>query len=168
MLGAATKSQPWYLRQRAESLAIMYLTRRQDLIVARHESDSDAGLDLLVTIGRDGGSSGRIFGVTVKAAVSSHNPHRNGGHTEIESTNGASSYHQDIPFPVLLFFFTMKDDQGYFRWIKEPVPDRKAGASLLMATSSALMPLTDAAIESIVVEVDAWYDRQAQSETTAG
>ena len=28
---------------------------------------------------------------------------------------------KDLPFPVCLFFFTLDNDKGYYRWILEPI-----------------------------------------------
>src|SRR5437868_3984345 len=62
------KTEAWYYGQRAESLALMYLTRRSDLVISRQEMDY--GLDFLVTICKDKIYSGRIFGVEVKTSLS--------------------------------------------------------------------------------------------------
>ncbi|PHM05937.1 hypothetical protein [Nostoc sp. 'Peltigera malacea cyanobiont' DB3992] len=43
---------PWYIVRRAESLAVVYLTRRDDLIIS--QPTPNQGLDFLITITKDG------------------------------------------------------------------------------------------------------------------
>lgn len=52
--------QPWFVEERADHLALMHLTRRDDLRVVRQHHGS--GMDLLVTILNGGLFSGRQFG----------------------------------------------------------------------------------------------------------
>ena len=63
--------QPWYIGLRSEALAIVYLTRRDDLIVSQPQAQGAGGLDIIVTITKDGNSSGRMFGVELNATASS-------------------------------------------------------------------------------------------------
>lgn len=52
--------------RRAEDLAFVHLTRRNDLVVNRLDA-ANAGVDFLVTVTRGGTPTGRVFGVQVKA-----------------------------------------------------------------------------------------------------
>jgi len=45
------------------------------------------------------------------------------------------SAYQDAPYPVCQFVFTMDDDQGYWKWIKEPAVDDRIGNTLLLNQS---------------------------------
>ena len=62
-----------------------------------------------------------------------------------------------LPRFVGLFRFTMEDDSGHFRWIVEPrVQDGEA--RLELGGSRGFDSLTDAALDQIVRDVNAWYD----------
>src|SRR5215207_1319589 len=143
--------QPWYLTKRAEALAVVHLTRRDDLRVERNVFDH--GPELLVSIIRDGVLTGRQFGVALKARVSGARPPR----MDKPSLHRARERYRDVPFPVCLFLFFMEDDAGFFRWIVEP--EVHAGeARLERDTQLSFDPLTDAALGRIVDGVNAWYD----------
>ncbi|MFM7370492.1 MAG: DUF4365 domain-containing protein, partial [Sphaerospermopsis kisseleviana] len=108
--------QPWYIGFRSEALAVVYLTRRDDLIVSQQQKDT--GLDLLVTITQDGKSSGRMFGVEVKATASSSNLIQHDSIFKLKNKRYNNlNVLRDLPFPVCLFFFTLDNDEGYYRWI---------------------------------------------------
>jgi hypothetical protein len=51
------KEELWYVSQRSEALAIVYLTRRDDFTVTK-APNPETGLDLLVTIGAQDSPSG--------------------------------------------------------------------------------------------------------------
>jgi len=114
--------QPWYIGLRSEALAIVSLTRRDDLLVSQQQKDKDTGLDLLVKITKDGNYTGRIFGVQVKATVSSSELIQDDDIFRLKNQeyNNLKVF-RDLPFPVCLFFFTLDNDKGYYRWILEPI-----------------------------------------------
>lgn len=143
--------QPWYLTKRAEALAIVHLTRRDDLRVERNVFAH--GPELLVSIVRDGEMTGRQFGVALKARVSGARPPR----VDKPSLQRERERYRDVPFPVCLFLFFMEDDSGYHRWMVEPSvhdgePRLERGSRL------GFEALTDAALGRIVDDVNAWYD----------
>src|SRR5579862_4520383 len=100
-----------FSKLRAEQLAVVYLTRRSDLIVTGLK-DADYGLDLLVSILKDHQRVGRTLGIQVEATVSKSNLHHRNGHIEVASRHSDTSSLVDVSFPVCLFFFTMDDDRG--------------------------------------------------------
>ena len=61
------RAQPWYIGERAEALARVYLTRRPDLLVKQEEADY--GVDYIVEITKNNRPTRRIFGVLVKARI---------------------------------------------------------------------------------------------------
>ena len=144
-------TQPWYVEERAEHLAIVHLTARDDLVVQRRPMDF--GPELLVTLSRDGGFSGRVFAVEVHARTSGERPPR----LDPRELEREHAVYRDAPFPVLMLLFDMRGDRGYFRWIKEPAD----GAMLRLADSVALAELTPEALDAIVERVDDWYDRRS-------
>jgi hypothetical protein len=137
-----------FLAQRAEKLAFLQLTRRDDLIVTE-VAGRERGLDFLVTLARGGAPSVRVFGVQVKAREGSVSDPA--ALSAFDDTQGAS----EAPFPLCEFLFTMSDDRGYYRWIRKPLvagPDDPA----------EWKELNDQALQRIVDAVDAWYDAQRQ------
>lgn len=99
--------QPWYIGLRSEALAIVSLTRRDDLLVSQQQKDKDTGLDLLVKITKDGNYTGRIFGVQVKATVSSSELIQDDDIFKLKNQeyNNLKVF-RDLPFPVCLLFIT--------------------------------------------------------------
>jgi len=152
----ATK-EAWYIGQRSEALTIMYLTRRDDLIVSR-QKEEDRGLDFLVTLLKDGGYSGRLFGVQVKATVSNPKLVQRDDIIEIKSALKPLQSLTELPFPVCLFFFTLENDQGYYKWILEPVLEAPKNSKLFFNKSNEFKKLTDEEIANIISVVNSWYD----------
>lgn len=152
-------TETWYTTQRAESLAVMHLTRRDDLIVSRQREDY--GLDLLVTISKDGRQSGRIFGVEVKASYSLPASAKQGSRFRIHYRSGFAQALYELPFPVCVFHFTMEDDKGYYKWILEPEDEPGAYPILKHITDTLFTRLTDGEISKIVNKVNHWYDRRS-------
>ena len=151
----ATK-EAWYIGQRSEALAIMYLTRRDDLIVSRQKEEH--GLDFLVTLLKDGGYSGRLFGVQVKATVSTSKLVQRDYIVEIKLDLKPVQSLAELPFPVCLFFFTLENDQGYYKWILEPVIESQHNSKLFFNKSNEFKKLNAEEISSIISVVNSWYD----------
>src|SRR5688500_11819824 len=64
--GAMKRDMRQFFAERAELLAVIHLTRRDDLALDRLAS-SDSGVDFLVTLVQGGVPTGRMFGVQVNA-----------------------------------------------------------------------------------------------------
>lgn len=147
------RTQPWYIGERAEALARVYLTRRLDLLV-KHE-DADYGVDYLVEITKNNRPTKRIFGVQVKARIA---PITEGAQDDRESFHFVSEkWMEEIPFPLCLFVFTMENDEGFYRWVVEPIVT-DAGPKLRLNAGKELSRLDSAALDRIVAQVDQWYD----------
>jgi hypothetical protein len=155
----ATK-EAWYIGQRSEALAIMYLTRRDDLIVSRQNQEQ--GLDFLVTLLKDGAYSGRLFGVQIKATVSTPKLVQRDNIIDIKLNLDSLQPLAELPFPVCLFFFTLENDQGYYKWIIEPVSEGHKNSKLLFNKSNEFKKLTDEEIGNIILKVNSWYDYRKQ------
>lgn len=151
-------TKAWYLEERAESLALMYLTRRKDLIVQRQETDY--GLDFLITIGKGQAPTGRIFGLEVKAALSLGEVKKDEPEIPNRFTKHERSLYGELPFPVCLFFFTMENDKAYYRWIKEPVVETDKAPKLEIPKAKVLKSLGTAELNKIVSKVNRWYDKR--------
>jgi hypothetical protein len=152
--------QPWYIGFRSEALAVVYLTRRDDLIVSQQQKDT--GLDLLVTITQDGKSSGRMFGVEVKATASSSNLIQHDSIFKLKNKRYNNlNVLRDLPFPVCLFFFTLDNDKGYYRWILEPIIKDHNNVALKINENEELKSLNDEKIDDIIAMVNNWYDHKS-------
>ena len=154
--------EPWYMGLRAESLLMVHLTRRDDLVVRVTRSD-DTGLDCLVTITRDHRDTGRVFGVILKASRSlrpSVVPGDAGYKLPVKLR--PETIPKDVPFPLCLIVFSMDDDQGYYRWIKRPILNPSGQANLRLHEDERFAKLDSDAIDTIVQEVVDWYQARSQ------
>jgi hypothetical protein len=156
MEAAMKKNMRTFFASRAEDLAFIHLTRRDDLVVNRVQSP-EAGVDFLVTVTRHGEPTGRMFGVQVKAREGSvrHGDDLDG----LLGTPRARSV-ADAPFPFCVFVFTMDDDRGYYGWLKEPVLGARRSPSLRPLSQVGWDELDGAGLTRIVESVDSWYDAQ--------
>lgn len=151
--------QPWYIGLRSEALAVVYLTRRDDLIVSQQKQ---GGLDFSVTITKNGNYTGRIFGVQVKATVSSSELIQDDDIFKLKNQeyNNLKNF-RDLPFPVCLFFFTLDNDKGYYRWILEPIIKEGNNMSLKFNENEELKNLNDQEIDNIIAMINSWYDHKS-------
>lgn len=157
-----TITENWILAERAVQLAIVHLTRRDDLIVT--PATADDGIDLLITITQRSVRTGRIFGIQVK------------GHAALPIvTNGAPDTYTftiptvaaptliELPFPLCLFIFAMDSDLGYYRWLVEPRIAADQPPSLRVNPKQHFTLLTKAALDQLVLQVNRWYDAKGRS-----
>ncbi len=155
----AAAEKPWYLVERAEGLAVIYLTEDSRVEVNRSR-DILSGLDIVATLRENGKLGARIFGVEVKAALTHEAGHDNRRPNTCSIPSSRTSFFQDIPFPVCLFFFTVDDDQGHWGWIQQPVVGADTGSRLLFHERIRLSLLTAQEVTKIVSEVDRWYNER--------
>jgi len=150
---------PWYIERRAESLAIVYLTRRDDLIIS--QPIPNQGLDFLITITKDGVYTGRLFGIEVKATNSTSNLNKHNDILKLDKDRFKRlEKFKDLPFPVCLFFFILENDQGYYKWIVEPKINGQKQFSLHFNENDELTKLDDQEIANIISIVNSWYDQR--------
>lgn len=150
---------PWYIGRRAESLAIVYLTRRDDLIIS--QPTPNQGLDFLITITKDGVYTGRLFGVEVKATDSTSNLKKHNDILKLDKKRlSILEKFKDLPFPVCLFFFILENDQGYSKWILEPKIDGERQVKLHFNEDDDLKKLDDKEIANIISSINSWYDHR--------
>lgn len=145
-----------FIDERAEHLAVVYLTRRQDLVIER--MTADYGFDILVTILRDKLPTGRVFGVQVKGRDKAFKDIQE---LSLSFTGKGTNYFPELPFPVCVFLFTMEDDRGYYRWIRYPVGE--SNQVLRSIEQDRWHPLDEHEIGQIVDDVNAWYDAKSHS-----
>ena len=150
-----TRDMQAFFEARAENLATMYLTRRDDLVVSRVVSPAGAA-DFLVEVTREGESTGRMFGVRVRAFE--HAVER--ADELMVPLGGAAAAVSDAPMPYCAFVFTMEDDRGYFSWLKEPATTPGSGPGLKAVREARWSKLDDGGMDRLVARVNAWYDAQ--------
>ncbi len=63
-----------------------------------------------------------------------------------------------FPYPVCLFFFTMRDDRAYYTWLLEPVVTPRGKPKLARRAEAACEPLDNGGLDQLVSRVHAWYD----------
>jgi hypothetical protein len=144
--------QPWYVNLRARSYAVLWLTQRDDLRVV-YQSSAASGVDMVVTILRDGHISGRQFGVVLE-------PRRAGSSTP--RLNPRTVAHEratyaEATFPICMLAFSANSEAGWFRWIVEPTLC-DAGAALELSSRIHFQPTTGELLDSVIDEVNDWYD----------
>jgi hypothetical protein len=147
-------TQQHFIAELARILALVYLTRREDLVIT--EEPAERELDLWVTLNTKGKERHRKFGVEVKggwAAVTAGNVNK-----ALQPTMRQMLRYQPFPFPVVLFFFTMENNEGWYTWVAEPVVSSGGEFEIVQHGEASCRPLNTEAIDEIVEAVDRWYD----------
>lgn len=160
------KTQAWYIAERAEQLAFVYLSRRNDLVITKQ--NDDYGIDFLVSIVENGKYTGRVFGVQIKAELSLVPTQDNTPlEDSFELNISEPPLPEDIPFPMCLFAFAMENDEGYYRWLKEPQFSSEGKPKLVVNKVSAFKKLTKVELNNIVSQVNLWYEKKSHQLTAA-
>lgn len=150
------KDSDWFLGDRARALAIMHLTRRDDLIVKDVIRGADRSEDLSVQI-RDPNRPGlRRFGVEVKGSMASFD----GTHADRALRPILRRFRDggEVPYPFCLLYFTMEDDRGYFAWLAEPIVDGEGRPRLHYPDEPHYHRLDRPSLDRTVECVNEWYD----------
>jgi len=66
----------------------------------------------------------------------------------------------DVPLPLCLFVFTMRDDRGYYGWLKEPTVTDPRLPVLRRVDEVRWGELDRDGLADIIASVNAWYDTQ--------
>jgi hypothetical protein len=143
-----------FLADRARALATVILTRRDDLVVT--ESKNDTGLDFQVSIVRDDRPMRMTFGVLLRATFEPVSPEH--ANKVLKPTMGHFQRMGKFPYPVCLFFFTMRDDQAFYTWLAEPVVTDDGQPRLVHHKEADCKVLNDESLDRIISQVSAWYD----------
>ncbi len=148
-------SPKWFVSERAKALAGMHLTRRDDLLVT--EPDQDVGLMYLVYIKKEAEKpSVRSFGVALLATPGPSTEERL--NKIIRPKLRPLLQLGEYPYPVCLFYFTVKDGRGYYTWVAEPFVTEEGKPKLQMRSDPDCKKLDREALDDIVRRVDKWYD----------
>ena len=146
-----------FISYRAEQLAIICLTDRDDIRLTLMESDY--GLDMLVSILRNGKDCGQFFGVEVKGVISKDKLGATSDKISYVLSTRERTATANIPFPVLLLTFTMDRDEAFWAWLK--APDVRADLKPAEPGGVKLSPLKSEDLDHIVELVIAWYSSRA-------
>jgi len=143
------------LEQRALHLAIVHLSRRDDLSI--EQPKDDYGVDLLVTVNQDGKITGRLFGVIVKASRSL-SVRASGEENQFKIQTNLPRILEELPFPLALFVFNMADDKGYFRWLLAPIRTQERPAGLPLNQANTFTKILPSTIDNAIAQVNQWYE----------
>jgi hypothetical protein len=143
---------PWYVEQRTQALAVLLLTERDDLAVKRPEG-SDDPLDLIVEILERGRPTKRLLGIRLEGTTSPL--------TEKEVARAFTAVVpklKEVPIPVCGFLFDVKRNVGSYLWLNEPLVSEQGEPRLEQGRGSKPSLLDEAALASIIDQVNRWYD----------
>lgn len=116
-------TQPWYVQDRAESLARVFLTapRMVTLVEQRRHSDSD--MDLVLAITPPSGAAAYRLAVAVKGYDGAHTPVKD---LRVSRSILARARRSDLP--TLLLMVDARNDRFHYAWLKlngeTPSPDQ--------------------------------------------
>lgn len=147
--------QPWYVEQRATALALVYLTRRDDLVV-RQEHERDYGLDFIVEIVDKDQPTRKVFGIQLKADTSI--TAEEAASDKFTSTLQDQQWLGKLPFPVCLFLFSVKEGVGFYKWLTKPVVTADSTPKLQLNVTGEFNKLNTESLDTLVAEVNQWYD----------
>lgn len=154
----------WFIAERARALATILLTRRDDLVVK--DAPEETALDFTVHLKTEAGLGNRPFGVFVAAAM---NPAtRKDVGKLLQPVLEQVRTRGPFQFPVCVFYFTVKDNQGYHAWAYEPVVTAEGQPRLSTRALADGRPLGNESLEEIVAAVQRWYDALYATLTSAG
>jgi hypothetical protein len=142
------------IADRALALAFVLLTRRDDLDVKETKEGNDLDYTVDIKTAEDVGK--RPFGVYVAATMSPVT--LEAANKQLKTELAGLQTVGPFPFPVCVFFFTVKDDQGYYAWASEPVVTEAGQPRLRGRTEADCRRLGNEALEEIVSAVSRWYD----------
>jgi hypothetical protein len=148
-------NKKWFVRERARALAMVLLTRRDDLVV-KETKEEEGDPDYTVYINGEESVGQRPFGVYLAATMTPVT--LDVANKQLKPAMEQVQRRGPFQFPVCVFYFTVKDDQGYYAWAYEPVVTKEGQPRLKSHSEASCRRLTDAALEEIVSSVKRWYD----------
>jgi len=146
------KKDPWFVEERAYAFSGLLLTSRNDLFL-HQQRGIDKGIDLLVEVLKSGKHAMRVFGVQLKGCISL--PNSKEAIKAFSQIRKKSSVEMNLP--LCAFLIDVKKNQGYSRWLVEPVVPM-GEPRLMWNNDSEWQTLNEDALNTIVSQVTAWYD----------
>ena len=148
------KFKEWFVAERARALALVLLTRREDLDVK--ETREESGLDYTVYLKSEAAVGQRPFGVYVAGTMTPVTLDE--ANKQLKPVLRKVRTIGPFQFPVCVFYFTVKDDQGYYAWAYEPVVTEEGQPRLRPQVEAPCGELGNESLEAIVSAVKRWYD----------
>ncbi len=149
-----------FIAERVRDLAVMYLTRRNDLEV-KWQDNSEEWIDCIVGIKGKEKPSQRVFGVELRGTMS----HVTDDHANKVLYPSMQNLLRrgEFPFPVCLLYFTMENNEGRFTWIAEPV--LAEGKPVLKYHGKANTKKFDKKVlDELVEKINKWFDAMPEDE----
>lgn len=145
-------SEPWFVKERSESLAAVLFTARSDVRVLKERLSSEGTADFLVQIEAGDPLSTPQFIVEIKGTTSSNSDEWMPSVKHLFRRAGSKIY-----VPVCVVVVNVRDNEAVYAWVAEPQVEPKR-ATLRFHEKGAFRPLDAAAVDEIVDRVKAWYD----------
>jgi hypothetical protein len=158
-----TNDRARFTEMRARALTNVLLTSRECLGV-QELTATDSGIAYLVTIASEKPGT-RQFAVALRAAYSPMTV-ENANKVLGPSLQSMARY-EPFPYPVVLFYFTMMDSQGWYTWVMEPIEQTDGMLNLETRETPNCQPLDESALDDVIECVDRWYDFYVK-QTAAG
>ena len=148
-----------FIAQRAELLATLFLTRREEVEIVRLGDKSDELFDFYINVKAaegKGNTFGRIGVKTygVSPAIADAAAAKKLVHKRIEDPQAMPR----IPIPVVVMLFSMENDEGYYGWLKEPQVQGEHPLLVIPQTVD-MKPLDTKAVNEIVDRSLEWSTR---------
>jgi hypothetical protein len=143
-----------FVDKRARALALMLLTRREDLHI--EEGKDDLGLDFLVRFQPEGKEAVREFGIGLRGALTAGAKE----HADRVLRPALEEVKRSGPFPrpVCLFLFPMEDDGAWYTWAAEPAVGEEGKPLLRYRDEPDCRLLNQRALKEIIDRVDLWHE----------
>jgi hypothetical protein len=151
---ATESTQARLMRERARALATLFLTRRPDVQI--DDVSEDIGVDLIARLASERKPGLRQLGVELRYVLEPVTA--NHANKVLRPALQTHQAYGPFPFPVVLFFFTMRDDGGWYTWVAEPVVSAGGRAQLPLRDEPDCRPLDAVAVDDMIAQVDRWYD----------
>ncbi len=158
-----TRSIETYIANRAELLANLVLTRRKDVSVLKFSVTDDAGLDLVarVPVRVHDEEIHASFGVVVMGTNEPlPNEHIATKHANARSKHGPSKGF--FLFPIVLFLFSMEEDQGYYSWLIQPHVTRDEGPTLIRISPLDMTKMSKKSVDHMIDQVRLWFEAMGE------
>jgi hypothetical protein len=146
-------------QERAMKLAIVYLTRLDNVRVMQWSHGGGHTPDLVVALRENEVHTGHYFGVVPRplpTGITFDSLPRSLGRIDSQLDH---PLYREGDFPVCLFLFSMEDDQGYWRWMQKPI---ETPPGLTFAQEKAWTPLNNTTLNSLLLSVKQWYEERGK------
>jgi hypothetical protein len=148
-----------FVSQRAELLARVVLTRREDIRILMLDDKRDVGIDLIAHImtANPGLPTNPYFGVQVKGTANPLDDKRAANRlaNQLVRNFTAKAF---ILAPIILMIFSMEADRGYWGWIMEPLVDGPKSPSLHRAEKMEMTEINNESLDDLFSRVTSWFE----------